>query len=99
MKEESLAALRRFEGRSVWVTLAYGDLLLCRVDMDLEAVDAEDGRLSLVGSFRETGDLALYREVNLPLPEDEEGVFVSEFGGEMRLETAEGFFLLLVPLA
>jgi hypothetical protein len=99
VKEEHLAAIRKHEGKSVWVTLAYGDLLLCRVDMDLEEVSEEEGRLSLVGSFREVGEIAVYREINLPLPDQpDEGVFVEEFGGETRLETSEGFFLQLVPL-
>jgi hypothetical protein len=99
MKGTDLARIRRYEGRPVYLTLAYGEILLCRVDMQLEGVTEEEGSLAFVGSFQEVGDIALYREVRLPLPEGSaDGVTLRTFADEMRIDTDEGFFLRLVPL-
>jgi len=94
---DALTALRSLIGREVQVTLAFGEILLARTDLVLEDVLAEDLRLVLSGSFDEKADRILYREVSLPLAEDED-VGVSAFGGELRLETSEGFFLEVIPL-
>lgn len=98
MNDDDLRLLQRHEGQRVWVTLAFADQLLCRVDLELDGVEVADGQLSLVGSFEETGELAIYREVNLPLPDEAGGVYVAAIGDETRVETEEGFFLHVVPL-
>lgn len=90
-------ALRSHQGHGVLLTLALGDCLLARVDMTLEDVVLDGGRLSLTGSFQEDGQRVLYREVALPMTEDAE-VEVALFAGEIRLTTEHGFFLELVPL-
>jgi hypothetical protein len=91
--------IQALEGRLVWVTLAFAGELLCRVDMALDAVDVEDGRLVLVGSYGETATFAVYRQVVLPLPEKEEEIHVATFAGETRVETDDGFYLEVIPLA
>jgi len=94
---DALAVLKRLEGRRLQLTLAFGDILLARTDVDLEDVQIEDGRLVLTGSFEETEDKILYREVALPMAEDE-GLNLSSFAGELRLTTSEGFVLQVIPL-
>lgn len=91
------SALRSHQGKAVLCTLALDDSLLARVDMRLEDVVLAEGRLSLTGSFEEEDDRVGYREVAVPLEEDSE-IGVSLFAGEIRLTTAQGFFLELVPL-
>ncbi|MHB1981504.1 MAG: hypothetical protein ACYCOS_07315 [Sulfobacillus sp.] len=91
------SALRSHQGKAVLCTLAFGDALLARVDMTLEDVVLAEGRLSLTGSFAEHQDRVLYREVALPLDEGSE-IEVAVFAGEIRLTSADGFFLEVVPL-
>ncbi len=90
------SALRSHQGKKVLCTLALADVLLARLDMTLEDVVLEDGRLSLTGSFEEKADRVNYREVAVPLEADSK-MTVSLFAGEIRLTTADGFFLELVP--
>lgn len=97
MMERVLDALQKVAGREVWVTLAFGDLLLAKVDMVLEDVLFEEGRVSLTGSFNDSDEKIVYREVGLPADEDDE-VEVATFADEVRITTTHGFFLEVVPI-
>lgn len=91
------STLRAHQGKDVLLTLALGDCVLARVDMTLEDVVLDEGRLSLSGSFQEDAQRILYREVALPLIEEDQ-IEVALFAGEVRVSTEHGFSLELVPL-
>lgn len=95
--ERVLDALQKVAGREVWVTLAIGDFLLAKVDMVLEDVLFEEGRVSLTGSFNDSAEKVVYREVGLPADETDE-IEVATFADEVRITTPDGFFLEVVPI-